>query len=167
MNYELKELTADDGNDIYEMLQEIPENENGFMNLMHGRTFEEYQQWLARSEAFSHATELADGWRVPTSVYWLYVDGRPVGIGKIRHFLTDRLRKEGGNAGYAVRPGERNKGYGTILLREMITEAKKLNIDRILLTIRNGNEYSLKTAAANRGIVAGADDTRHFVWIQC
>jgi predicted acetyltransferase len=110
----LKELSVEDGIDIYEMLQEIPKDENGFLNSVCGKTFEEYKQWLAINEAFSKATDLEDGWKVPTTTYWLYVDDRPVGMG---HYLTDKLREEGGHTGYAVRPSARHNGYATILLK--------------------------------------------------
>lgn len=42
----LKRLSADDGIDIYEMLQEMPKDENGFLSPVYGKTFEEYKRWL-------------------------------------------------------------------------------------------------------------------------
>ena len=140
MDITLRKLSENDDCDIYEMLQEIPSEENGFINAVQGKTFEVYKQWLAENAAFAKTNELIDGWIVPTSIYWLYADGKPVGMGKLRHFLTDKLRKEGGHTGYAIRPSERNKGYGTILLQKLMLEAKKLGIDRMLLTIRKENE---------------------------
>lgn len=164
---QLKELSIEDGTDIYEMLQEIPGEENGFLNAVNGRTYEEYKQWLAENVASSNLTELEGGWKVPTSTFWLFSGGKPVGIGRIRHFLTDRLREEGGQAGYAIRPGERNKGYGTLLLKDLVLEAQKRKIQKMLLTIRNGNEASLKVALKDGGVVERISDTRHYVWIDC
>lgn len=167
LNIELKRLSVDDGIDIYEMLQEIPKDENGFLNSAWGKTYEEYKQWLVSNEALSKATHLEDGWKVPTSRYWLYVDGKPVGAGCIRHFLTDKLREEGGHTGYVVRPSERHNGYGTILLRELVAEAGKLGIDKMLLTIRNENLYSLKVATENHGVIERKNEIRTFDWIDC
>jgi predicted acetyltransferase len=166
MNFELRKLTVSDDMDIYEMLQEISKDENGFINSVNGKTFEEYKEWLIRSDAASKAIGLED-WQVPTSIYWLYVDGRPVGIGKLRHFLTDKLRAEGGHAGYAIRQNERNKGYGTILLKMIIKEAKKMNIDKILLTIRINNVNSIKVALNNNGKIERTNEERHYIWIDC
>lgn len=166
MNYELRKLTISDDMDIYEMLQEIPKDENGFINSSNGRTFEEYKQWLIRSDAISKAEGLED-WMVPATTYWLYVDGRPVGFGKLRHFLTDKLREEGGHAGYAIRPSERNKGYGTILLKMIIEEAGKMNIGKILLTIRINNTNSIKVALNNNGKIERSNEVRHYIWIDC
>lgn len=163
----LKGLSIEDGIDIYEMLQEIPAEENGFLNAVNGKTYEEYKQWLADNVASSNATELEDGWKVPTSTFWLFCDGKPVGMGKLRHFLTDRLREDGGQAGYAIRSGERNKGYGSLLLKELTLECQKRKIQKMLLTIRNGNEASLKVALKNGGVVERISDTRHYIWIDC
>lgn len=167
MGYELRKLTVNDGVDIYEMMQEIPKDENGFMNSIYGKTFEEYKKWLVYNDASSKAVGLEDGWKVPTNIYWLYVDGHPVGMGKLRHFLTDNLREEGGHAGIAIRPAERNKGYGTILLKLITEEAKKMNIDKLLVTIRNNNYSSLKVALRNNGKIEKVSEVRHYIWIDC
>ncbi|WP_455716401.1 GNAT family N-acetyltransferase [Anaerosporobacter sp.] len=161
----LIKLKVTDGNDIYEMLQEIPKNENGYINSVNGMTFHEYKEWLIRENNFSQYDEIKDGWKVPSSTYWIYVNGKPVGMGKIRHFLTEQLYREGGHIGYAIRPSERNKGYGKRLLKELINEASKIGIDKVLLTIRNENEYSLKVALDNGGVIEDRDNIRSFVWI--
>lgn len=164
---ELKALSSADGRDIYEMLQEIPADENGYVNGVNGMTYEEYKAWLVREEANSKKTEIEDGWKVPQSTYWLYVDGQPVGQGRIRHFLTDALREAGGNIGYAIRPTARSKGYGTILLRELMKEAAKLGLERALVTVHNCNEASIRVAMKNGGELERVTDTRHLIWVDC
>ena len=164
---ELRPLSAADGRDIYEMLQEIPGDEHGYVNGVHGMSYEEYKAWLVREEENAKKTEIEDGWKVPQSTYWLYVDGRPVGQGKIRHFLTDALREAGGNIGYAVRPTERGKGYGTLLLRELMKEAAKLGIDRALVTVHNDNPASIRVALKNGGVIGRTNDLRRFIWVEC
>lgn len=167
MNYQLKRLSVDDGHAIYDLLQAIPRDENGFVNGVNGMSFEEYLLWLAREDANSRKTEIEDGWKVPQTTFWLYVDDRPVGVGKIRHFLTDRLREEGGHIGYAIVPGERGKGYGRVLLRELLKEAKNRGIDRALITVQNNNIASVKVALANSGVIEKKNDVRHFIWVEC
>ncbi len=58
---ELKKLSADDGQDIYDMLQTIPKNENGLVNNANGMTYDEYKQWLVRMKQGSEQTGLVDG----------------------------------------------------------------------------------------------------------
>lgn len=164
---ELKALSSSDGRDVYDMLQEMPKDENGYVNGVNGMSYEEYRAWLIREEANAKKTEIEDGWKVPQSTYWLFADGKPVGQGKIRHFLTDALREAGGNIGYAIRPSARGKGYGTILLRELMKEASKLGIDRALVTVHNDNPASIRVALKNDGELEKVNEIRHFIWVDC
>ena len=117
MSLVLRKLSPEDGEDIYAMLQEIPADENGLINPAHGKTYEEYKAWLERANANSLLTGIVDGWKVPETIFWLYEDGKPVGFGKLRHFLTDALRESGGNIGYAIAPAARGRGLGKSFLQ--------------------------------------------------
>lgn len=165
MNIELRRLSPEDGMDVYEMLQAIPAEENGFTNSAHGLSFEEYGRWLEKADAESRMTGLMDGWRVPQTTYWLYDGGVPVGTGMIRHFLTDALRKRGGHIGYAVAPGYRGRGYGKELLRLLLIEAGRRGIDRALITVAPENAPSRAVARANGGIEEPASEGRVRVWL--
>jgi len=164
MNYELKRLSILDGMDIYEMLNEIPEEEEGFENSANGKSFEEFKNYLMSSNNIFQGIGLKEGW-VKSSTFWLYIDGKPVGVGKLRHSLVDHLYKIGGHGGYSVRPSKRGNGYGNLLLQLLLVEAKKLNIDKILLTVRNNNEKSIKVALRNNGIIEKITEERHYIWI--
>lgn len=129
---ELKRLSVDDGLDIYTMLQEIPAEENGLINKANGLTFDEYKEWLIVKQRDSEQEGIVDGWKVPSTTFWLYADGIPVGFGSVRHFLTEALRKAGGNIGYGIAPAFRGKGYGKELLRLLLNEAKEMGIDKVL-----------------------------------
>jgi len=164
MAIELRKLSIDDGKDIYDMLQEIPKDENGFMNGCNGINFNEYKQWLICDDNIANGIGLED-WKVPQNTYWLYADGKPVGMGKLRHRLTDKLKESGGHIGYGIAPLHRNCGYGKILLKLLVDEAKKMGIERVLLTVNNDNMASLRMAAANGGVVERVSDIRHYIWI--
>ena len=162
---ELKKLTLDDGEDVFGMLQEIPKEENGLMNGANSLSFDEFRGWLAKQYRLSLQEGVLDGWKVPSTTYWLYADGVPVGFGKLRHCLTDALRAAGGHIGYAVAPRYRGKGYGRALLRLLLEEAKELGIEKALLTIRRDNEASLAVALANGGVITDENDESFYVWI--
>ena len=166
MDIELRKLSPDDGMDVYGLLQEIPKDENGFINGCSGLSYDDYKQWLIKSDDTAKGIGLED-WMVPQNIYWLYVDRKPVGMGKLRMHLTDKLRVDGGHCGYSIALSQRNKGYGKLLLKLMASEASKLGIESILLTIRNGNEASIKVAVANGGIIEKVTDNKHYVWIEC
>ena len=162
---ELKRLSVDDGLDIYTMLQEIPAEENGLINKANGLTFDEYKEWLIVKQRDSEQEGIVDGWKVPSTIFWLYADGIPVGFGSVRHFLTEELRKAGGNIGYGIAPAFRGKGYGKELLRLLLNEAKEMGIDKVLVTILLDNIASQAVAIANGGVVTERTDERVFIWI--
>ena len=164
MHAELRPLTIEDGMDLYDMLQEIPKDENGFMNGMHGRSVEEYRSWLEHFHLIAQSSGLKD-WMVPQSTFWLYVNGQPVGMGKIRHRLTEKLLVDGGHIGNTIRPSCRGKGYGKLQLQLLLSQAKKLGIERVLLTIRNSNQPSLHTALSCGGMIEKATEEKHYIWI--
>lgn len=166
MNIEIKKLSLDNGEDIYQMLQSIPANENGFVNSVNGKSYKEFKEWLLKAMNNSLQKGVLDGWKVPETTYWLYEDGKPVGYGKIRHFLTDKLLADGGNVGYAIIPSERNKGLGKVLLKLLLQESKVLNVKRVLLTIREENKASLAVAVANGGVVEKTEAGKYYIWIE-
>lgn len=167
MNYRLKKLSLEDGMDIYEMLQQIPENENGFINEIYGKTYTQYKQWLMKCFNESGQKCIIDGWKVPQTYYWFYFEEKPVGLGKLRHFLTEDLLIDGGSIGYSVCPKERNQGYASLLLRELLKEAHELNIKKVLLVVRNDNIPSIKTALNNGGIISKRSEEKNYIWINC
>ena len=162
---ELRRLSVDDGPEIYHMLQDIPKEENGFGNNANGMSYEAYKEWLAAKHQESLREGIQDGWKVPSTTYWLYADGVPVGFGKLRHCLTDALRKAGGHIGYAVAPAYRGKGYGKELLRLLLQKANEMGIEKVLLTIRLNNAASQAVAFANGGAVTDRTDERLLIWI--
>lgn len=165
MSIELKKLTAQDGRDVYDFLQTLPKDENGFINSAAGMTFAEFRHWCAKCAESAEKTKIEDGWKVPQTTYWLYADGKPVGTGKLRHFLTDALRMSGGHIGYAIAPNARNQGYGKLLLKGMLHEAKLKGIDRVLVTVHNDNPASIRVALGCGGVIERITEERHLIWL--
>ena len=98
--------------------------------------------------------EEKDG-RVPDSVFFLLDTNTNnlLGAVNIRHKLSDYLYNYGGHIGDGIRPSERNKGYGTILVKLALEECKKLNITKVLMTCDKSNVASAKTIIKNNGIL--------------
>ncbi len=69
MCLEIRKLCIDDGRDIYEMLQELPAEENGFINSVKDKTFDEYKEWLKKSAKSSEQAGVVDGWKVPQTFF--------------------------------------------------------------------------------------------------
>ncbi len=165
MQVELRECSPYDGYDILDMLHEIGPGENGFQNNTYNTRTEYFKDVIYRWIDISRGIGLESGF-VPQTVYWLYIDGRPVGTAKLRRYLTDKLRSNGGHIGYCVRPSERGNGYGTILLGEMLRKAAEINIPRVLITCNEDNTASRRVVENNGGILDRIENGRCFYWIQ-
>ena len=134
----------------------------------HGRAIpEEFREWLCKSAESAEKTEIEDGWRVPQAIYWLYLDGKPVGMGKLRYFLTDALRHSGGHIGYAIAPDARGKGCGTALLQGLLHEAALHGVTRALITVNNDNPASIRVAQKCGGVVERISGDHHYIWCDC
>ena|SRR3989304_3396636 len=88
----LKKLSVTDSRDVYNMLQNIPAEERfGYKNDFNGMTFVEFKKALVKREQESKGINLEED-RVPQTIFWFYVDRKPVGLVKIRHYLNQRLK---------------------------------------------------------------------------
>jgi predicted acetyltransferase len=105
---------------------------------------EDFAAFLARLAAYSRGEDLPEGF-VPNSTFWLVADGEVVGVSHLRHRLTERLRVEGGNIGYGVRPSARRRGYATELLRQTLGEARAVGLEEALVTCAKDNAASSRT----------------------
>lgn len=162
---ELKKLSVDDGFDVYKMLQEIPSEENGLLNKANGLTFDEYKEWLIAKQRDAEQKGIVDGWKVPSTTFWLYADGVPVGFGSIRHFLTEALSQAGGHIGYGIAPQFRGNGYGNEILRLLLKKADEIGLEKVLATVDLDNIASQAVALANGGVITGRTDESVLIWI--
>lgn len=163
----VRKAAENDGMDIYQLLQQLPYNENGFINSAAGKSYEEFQQWLKGVVAESRQTGLVDGWKVPQSVFWFYLDEQPIGFGKIRHFLTESLRVSGGHIGISIHPQFRGQGYGKAFIALLLNECRALGIEEVLCTIQNENLASIRAVLACGGTVQRVSEERHYLTIRC
>lgn len=157
----LRELSVDDGEEIYAMLQRIAPDENKFNNEVNGMSFEEYKQWLVKQAAWAKGEMLPKGY-VRQWTFWLYDGSLPVGYGKLRESLTDQSRRLGGNIGFAIDPLQRGKGYGKVLFSELLQKAREHKIKEVVSTVEKFNYPSKKIHEKNGGILTDETDSRWF-----
>jgi len=96
--------------------------------------------------------------RVPSSGFWLVDGTHYLGSGDIRHYLTDGLRRLGGNIGYSINPLFWQQGLGTLQLNLLLEEAKKLRIAKPIVTCFDDNAASAKVIEKNNGILLRTQD---------
>ncbi|MCF7844919.1 MAG: GNAT family N-acetyltransferase [Kiritimatiellales bacterium] len=126
-----------------------------FKNLGSPKTLEEYIQ--IRKD-HSQGKNLRKDW-VSASTFWLINEKCFIGEVTIRHELTEHLRNVGGHIGYWIRPSERQKGYGKIILKLALEKAKELGINKVLVTCDEMNIGSRKIIEANGGVLDRIKDS--------
>ena len=140
----LRQLSPLDGENCFNLLKNIGLHENDFTNPVHDMSFDEFKIWLKQQDAWSREEQLPEGY-VGQTCFWLMADNVIVGLGKIRHGLTDYSRKEGGNIGIAIDPNQRGKGLATKFISLLLTKAQEMNIGEVLITVKKYN-YPSKVA---------------------
>jgi predicted acetyltransferase len=83
----------------------------------------------------------------------------------IRHELTDELAEAGGHIGYHVIAPWRRQGHATRMLAEGLDRARKIGLDRVLLTCAPDNVASRRVILANGGQPDGRRRGEDRFWI--
>jgi predicted acetyltransferase len=90
---------------------------------------------------------------VPATTFWLVEGGEYIGAVTVRHKLSENLLQMGGHIGYGIRPSKKRMGYGTKILQLGLLEAKKLGINKVLVTCDDDNIGSAKIIEKNGGVL--------------
>jgi predicted acetyltransferase len=117
----------------------------------YGEAIENFPAYIRKLENWSGGSELPEGF-VPSDTFWLIRGGsRLLGCSRFRHSLTPWLEHEGGHIGYDIRPIERHKGYGTLILALTLERARRAGLGRVLLVCHKDNIASAATIQKNGG----------------
>ena len=88
---------------------------------------------------------------VPCHSFWLIEGDELIGCCNVRHRLTPALLQSGGHIGYAIRPSKWRQGYGSKQLALALMEARKLGLERVLITCDDTNTASACIIEKNGG----------------
>lgn len=130
----------------------------------------DYKTWLDYTYKFE-TVDTCPSNLVPAHTYFLVLDNKKIiGAVNIRHYLNDYLLKFAGHIGYGVLPSERKQGYASLMLSMALPIAKKLGINRVLITCDKNNVGSAKTIINNGGVleneVSGDGEITQRYWIE-
>ena len=117
------------------------------------RRLESGRAWLDEVERFSRPETVPEGKVVSTQFILVReADDRLLGMLQLRHYLNDYLRRVAGHIGYSVRPSERRRGYAKRMLAMALDEARKLGLERVMISCSVENEASRRTILSNGGV---------------
>ena len=113
----------------------------------------DFEAYLERLKIFEIGKNLpAD--RVRSNTYFLICGEKIIGRSDVRHRLNPELEIIGGHIGYDIRPGERRKGFGTLILKLSLEKAREIGLERVLITCDSDNVASSKIIEKNGGKLA-------------
>jgi len=116
---------------------------------------ESYGHYLRKCRNYAAGRHLPDGY-VTASTFFLMEEGESkiLGVINIRHRLNDHLlNNPGGHIGYAIAPGERQRGYGTEQLRLALEICRGMGINPVLVTCNRENTASARVIQKNGGVL--------------
>ncbi len=136
---EYKEKANEFINEFYEYGSEI----NGVGALNWFLKESTYEAWLQKVIADIDVANV-EAPKVPALTYFFVreEDDCILGMANLRLALNDFLRTEGGHIGYSIRPTERRKGYGTLMLQEALKVYDRLGIQEVLISCSTDNPAS-------------------------
>ena len=124
---------------------------------MHGTSslnnFNNIPDWINHLFLYENRDTMPNKSFVPGHQYILVrqTDNKVIGMLHLRIELNDTLAKVGGHIGYSIAPSERHKGYGTIILKYGLKQAKEFQLNKILITCDDDNIGSAKVIENNNG----------------
>lgn len=98
---------------------------------------------------------------VPATTYWLVDKGEFIGEISIRHRLNDQLLKRGGHIGYGVRYSKWGQGFGTKMLAMALKKAKRMGLNKVLVTCNEDNIGSARVIEKNGGVFENVIKVEH------
>lgn len=112
---------------------------------------ESYEEWLKSVKNNEKPETVNPSWVVTDTFFAMNDEDEIVGIIDLRHTLNDFL-KDFGNSGYSVRPSQRQKGYATEMLRQVLNVARGAGLKELHLSVEKENLPSIKTIVKNGGV---------------
>lgn len=134
---------------LYEMYQDIPLEEKGSINKFKDISYEQFLE--ISNEYILEETKINPIINTTTLRYILFDRDIPIGEIGIRTTLNDFWLNKGSQIYYKIRKSKRGRGYGNIILKLGLEEAKKLNFKCIRINCNNNNIPSKKIIINNGG----------------
>ncbi len=152
----LREISSSDKKELLNMVDEIKDDIledkfEGFRNIKNltPSNYNDFLDELIKNKNMkTFKPDLVD----QTTYILVNENGHIYGGTNIRHKLNEKLLIHGGNIGYLIRPSERKKHFGTLMLNLALEKCKLLGLNRVLITCRVDNIGSAKVIENNGGV---------------
>jgi len=129
----------------------------------------DFPKYLNTLENYSNGIDIPED-AVPSSTFWLVEGAELLGVTNIRHSLNDRIEYCGGHIGLGIRPANRGKGLGNLLMKLSIQKLVEMGVNPIHIHCYKDNIASAKVIIDNGGVLesefsSGGKSIQRFVVI--
>ncbi len=135
---------------LVDMAQEFREQGDPRMDAV----LDDLEGYFAAAARFEAGRDLGPD-LVQQTHFLMFAGARLRGGSRLRHRLNDKLRLDGGNIGYEIRPSCRGQGNGSAILRLTLLEARRIPLERVLLTAAIDNTASRRVIERHGGVRDG------------
>ena len=136
---------------LYDMYQDIPNNEIGSSNIFYGLS---YNDFVIKCIPYTLEEKIINkSINTTTKRYILFYNDIPIGEIGIRTILNDYWINKGSQIYYKIRISKRGMGYGNNILDLGLKEAKALGFNKIRINCDDNNIPSKKIIINNGGII--------------
>jgi predicted acetyltransferase len=112
----------------------------------------DFPQLLQRLRNLRAGIGVPEGYAA-NATFWLIEDAEIVGVSNLRLNLTPLLRQLGGHIGLGIRPSQRGRGLGKLLLKLTLAEVHKHRITQVHVHCHKHNTASARMIIANGGVL--------------
>ena len=139
-----------------EMLEELGPGGGGARGTPEALPFTTFSGYVNRLRSLSDRP--FDG--VRRDILWLVDGERFLGRATVTHTLTERMRDQGGNISYFIRPSARGLGYGKRILVLALEHARSIGLTDVLVTVLSDNPASERVIQAVGAQLQSVTDLR-------
>jgi predicted acetyltransferase len=118
-----------------------------------------FATWVGRLRREADTSVPPAAGRVHCTYRWIVEGDVVLGAIALRHELNDFLLRAGGSIGFGIRPSARNRGVATWALGQVLMEAERLGLDRVLITCADENVASARVIEHHDGRLKDVRDT--------
>lgn len=161
----IKEANFEDIEKEWALLRDMPLDENGCINSYHGVKRQDFDKAVYSMIESKQGINLPEGF-VPDTTLFVWMDDKPIGLFRVRHYLNESLRAGSGHIGYWIAPQYRDRGYATEALGLVLKYAAKIiDEEEFYLRVDKTNPASLRVMEKNGGKIVSEDAKKYYVRI--
>lgn len=148
----LQQLSMTPPAGLHDFLRDLGDGENGFGGSRINYDDFSMEAYLQRFCIMDDPDLIEPHLARQTNFWVIDEDDLIIGMLKIRHYLTELTRVNGGHIGYYVRSTHRGRGLGKLSLKLGLEKLRAFGVSKALITIYPENTGSIKVTEAVGGI---------------